>query len=233
MLRVASALVLAPWRWPPPISAAGRSRCSGRAAALAGAVGMGRVAGQRSPRRVWHASRGAVRLSPAIAVLRAAGVIAARLYAGLSRRCMRAIGSAAVRASSGPPISSAISPVAPSAARSFGRRSVRRRPGRAPSAARLGAALARGRPWPAFRRVPLWNFRIGLGAAAVSRGAARRPFGILGQAAIRRQGREPAHSRPWRRHGSARRLLGGGAARLPDRARAWRVRCAGARLLLW
>ena len=37
------------------------------------------------------------------------------------------------------------------------------------------------------------------------------------QAAVRRQGFQPSHSRPWRRDGSARRLLGGCACRLRHR----------------
>ena len=52
-----------------------------------------------------------------------------------------------------------------------------------------------------------------LALAAVGRGAGRRSAGIRDQAPVRRQGREPAHSRPWRPDGPARRLLGGGAGR--------------------
>ncbi len=51
---------------------------------------------------------------------------------------------------------------------------------------------------------------------------------ILGQAAVRRQRCEPTHSRPRWGDGPARRFLGGGAHRLPDRARARRLRCARA-----
>src|SRR6185437_12725797 len=36
---------------------------------------------------------------------------------------------------------------------------------------------------------------------------------------LRRQGCEPSHSRPWRRHGPAGRILGCGGRRLPDRPR--------------
>ena len=60
--------------------------------------------------------------------------------------------------------------------------------------------------------------------AAVGGGATRRSVRILDQAAIWRQGCKPAHSRSWRRDGSARRLLGGRLGRLPDRSAARRLR---------
>ncbi len=52
---------------------------------------------------------------------------------------------------------------------------------------------------------------------------------VLGQAPVRRQGCQPSHSWPWRRDGQARRFLGRGPCRLPDRIAARRLRCARAR----
>ena len=102
-----------------------------------------------------------------------------------------------------------------------------------------GAIAGASAPWLLWRwaRAPVgrsdpWLSRlVALLLSAVAQG--RRSAGILDQAPVRRQGRQPPDPRPWRADGSARRLLGAPPWRLPDRRGARRIRRLGHGLLLW
>ena len=124
----------------------------------------------------------------------------------------------------GRPTSAAILPAAASAAQSSGPGSVRKRPGRAPSAALRAVLLVAGR-FAAVGRGKI-GAATGFWGGSVCRFPAWRSLRIRGQAALRRQGFEPPHPRPWRAAGSTRRVrrshCGGGDFRVFAGRRRWR-----------
>ena len=92
----------------------------------------------------------------------------------------------------------------------------------------VGGVRRRRRCWPPAAGVGNLPLLAVVALAAFGRLPGRRPLRILGQAASRRQGFRPPHSRPWRRHGPGRRACRGGLCPIRHRLDVRQRRQAGA-----